>query len=146
MEEFQDVDILLVEDSALDAELTMRGLKDEKLANRITWLKSGEEALDYVFRRGNFAGRNDSGPKMILLDLKMPGIGGIEVTKEIKGNEATRRIPIVIMTSSREEKDIIDTYNLGANSYIVKPLNFESLAEVARQIGFYWLAINHSAG
>ena len=102
MEEFDQIDILLVEDNPLDAELTMRGLRNEKLANRITWVKDGEEALDYVFRRGAYASRADSGPRLILLDLKMPRVGGIEVTRAIKSNEKTRRIPIVIMTSSKE--------------------------------------------
>ena len=145
MEEFDQIDILLVEDNPLDAELTMRGLKDQKLANKITWVKDGEEALDYVFRRGAYAERKDGGPRLILLDLKMPRVGGIEVTKAIKGDERTKRIPIVIMTSSKEENDIIDSYNLGANSYIVKPLDFAALADVARQAGFYWLAINRVA-
>ncbi|HET8692792.1 MAG TPA: response regulator [Steroidobacteraceae bacterium] len=146
MEEFDQVEILLVEDNALDAELTMRGLKDQKLANRITWVKDGEEALDYVFKRGAYASRPDPGPRLILLDLKMPRVGGIEVTRALKGDERTRRIPIVVMTSSKEESDIVDSYNLGANSYIVKPLDFDSLAEVARQAGFYWLAINRAPG
>jgi len=145
MEEFDQVEILLVEDNPLDAELTMRGLKNQKLANKITWVKDGEEALDYVFKRGTYADRTDPDPRLILLDLKMPRVGGIEVTRTLKNDERTRRIPIVIMTSSKEETDIVDSYNLGANSYIVKPLDFESLAEVARQAGFYWLAINRSA-
>jgi CheY-like chemotaxis protein len=145
MEEFEDIDILLVEDNPLDAELTMRGLASQKLANRITWLKDGAEALDYVFRRNAFAERTDKGPRLILLDLKMPRVNGIEVTKALKGDERTRRIPIVIMTSSKEEGDIVNSYNLGANSYIVKPLDFQSLAEVARQAGYYWLAINRVA-
>jgi len=145
MEEFEQVDILLVEDSPHDAELTMRGLSNQKLANNITWVKDGAEALDYVFRRNAYAGRTDSGPRLILLDLKMPRVNGIEVTRAIKSDERTKRIPIVIMTSSKEESDIADSYNLGANSYIVKPLDFESLAEVARQAGFYWLAINRAS-
>ncbi|HEX9875985.1 MAG TPA: response regulator [Gammaproteobacteria bacterium] len=145
MEEFEQVDILLVEDNPIDAELTMRGLKDQKLANHITWVKDGQEALDYLFKQGAYAGRKDAGPRLILLDLKMPRVDGIEVTRTLKADERTKRIPIVIMTSSNQEKDVIDSYNLGANSYIVKPLNFESLAEVARQAGFYWLAINHGA-
>lgn len=144
MDEFEEVDILLVEDNPRDAELTLRGLKDQKLANRITWVKDGEEALDYIFRRGKYKSRTSSGPRLILLDLKMPRVDGMAVMREIKGDDRTRRIPVVIMTSSKEEKDIVDTYNLGANSYIVKPLDFESLSEVARQAGFYWLAINHS--
>jgi CheY-like chemotaxis protein len=142
VEEFEDIDILLVEDNPLDAELTMRGLKSQKLANTITWLKDGAEALDYVFRRNAYAGRTDKGPRLILLDLKMPRVGGIEVTKAIKGDERTKRIPIVIMTSSKEEGDIANSYDLGANSYIVKPLDFASLADVARHAGYYWLAIN----
>ncbi len=145
MEEFEHVDILLVEDNPHDAELTMRGLSDQKLANNITWLKDGAEALDYVFRRNAYAGRSDNGPRLILLDLKMPRVNGIEVTRAIKSDERTKRIPIVVMTSSKEESDIMDSYNLGANSYIVKPLDFESLAEIARQAGFYWLAINRVA-
>jgi CheY-like chemotaxis protein len=145
MEEFEQVEILLVEDNPLDAELTMRGLKDQKLANNIVWVKDGEEALDYVFRRGAYAERTERAPRLILLDLKMPRLNGIEVTRIIKSDERTRRIPLVIMTSSREEQDVVQSYDLGANSFIVKPLSFESLAEVARQAGFYWLAINHMA-
>ena len=144
MEEFEEIEILLVEDNPLDAELTMRGLKDQGLANNITWVKDGEEALDYVFRRNTYAGRTSPDPRLILLDLKMPRVGGIEVTRAIKGDERTRRIPIVVMTSSKEENDIANSYDLGANSYIVKPLDFESLAEVARHAGYYWLAINRS--
>lgn len=142
MEEFEQIDILLVEDNPLDAELTLRGLSNQKLANNITWVKDGAEALDYVFRRNAFAGRTDPGPRLILLDLKMPRVNGIDVTRALKSNEQTRRIPIVIMTSSKEESDIVTSYDLGANSYIVKPLDFGSLAEIARQAGFYWLAIN----
>jgi two-component system, response regulator len=145
MDEFDQVDILLVEDNALDAELTMRGLKNEKVANNITWVRDGDEALDYVFRRGAYEGRKDGGPRLILLDLKMPRVSGIEVTRTLKADERTRRIPIVIMSSSKEECDIAETYSLGANSYIVKPLDFEALADVARQAGFYWLVINHAA-
>jgi CheY-like chemotaxis protein len=146
MEEFEQVEILLVEDNPLDAELTMRGLKDQKLANNIVWVKDGEEALDYIFRRGAYAERQERAPRLILLDLKMPRLNGIEVTRIIKNDERTKRIPLVIMTSSREEQDVVQSYDLGANSFIVKPLSFESLAEVARQAGFYWLAINHTAG
>ncbi len=144
MEEFEEVGILLVEDNPLDAELTLRGLQDQKLANTVTWVKDGEEALDYVFRRGAYSGRASRDPRLILLDLKMPRIGGIEVTRTIKGDERTKHIPIVIMTSSNEESDIAETYRLGANSYIVKPLDFDSLAAVARQAGYYWLAVNRA--
>jgi two-component system, response regulator len=145
MEEVEQVDILLVEDNPLDAELTIRGLKTEKLANKLTWVKDGEEALDYIFRRGAYAQRDDGGPRLILLDLKMPRVDGIEVLKAIKADEHTRRIPVVIMTSSREESDVMKSYDLGVNSYVVKPLDFSTLAEVARSAGFYWLAINQPA-
>ena len=144
MEQFEEVGILLVEDNTFDAELTIRSFKDQKLANSVTWVKDGEEALDYVFRRGAYAQRTSSDPRLILLDLKMPRVGGIEVTRELKGNERTKHIPIVIMTSSNEESDIAECYKLGANSYIVKPLDFDSLAEVARQAGYYWLAVNRA--
>ena len=142
MNEYEQVEILLVEDNALDAELAMRGLAEHNLANNVVWVKDGEQALDYVFRRGKFEGRPGTGPRLILLDLKMPKVDGIEVTKVIKNNKATRHIPIVIMTSSEEEQDISKSYSLGVNSYIVKPLDFESLANVASQAGYYWLAIN----
>ena len=145
MEEFEEVGILLVEDNPLDAELTMRGLKDQKLANSITWVKDGEEALDYVFRRGAYAARSDAGPRLILLDLKMPKVNGIEVLTAIKADERTRRIPVVVMTSSEEESDVAKTYDLGVNSYVVKPLDFNALADVTRQAGYYWLAINRTA-
>ncbi len=95
-----------------------------------------------MFRRNAYAGRSDSGPRLILLDLKMPRVGGIEVTRALKSDDRTKRIPIVIMTSSKEESDIAETYNLGVNSYIVKPLDFDALAEVARHAGYYWLAVN----
>ena len=142
MEQFEEVGILLVEDNTFDAELTIRSFKDQKLANSVTWVKDGEEALDYVLRRGAYAARTSSDPRLILLDLKMPRVGGIEVTRALKGNDLTKQIPIVVMTSSNEESDIAECYKLGANSYIVKPLDFESLAEVARQAGYYWLAVN----
>jgi CheY-like chemotaxis protein len=144
VEEFEEVGILLVEDNPLDAELTIRSFQDQKLANAVTWVKDGEQALDYVLRRGVYAQRTARDPRLILLDLKMPRVGGIEVTRALKGNESTKHIPIVIMTSSNEESDIAESYKLGANSYIVKPLDFDSLAEVARQAGYYWLAVNRA--
>ncbi|HET6630447.1 MAG TPA: response regulator [Woeseiaceae bacterium] len=142
MNEYEQVEILLVDDNALDAELAMRGLKEHNLANNVVWVKDGEQALDYVYRRGEFQGRAGSGPRLILLDLKMPKIDGIEVTRALKSDEKTRHIPIVIMTSSEEEKDITESYSLGVNSYIVKPLDFDALADVASRAGYYWLAIN----
>jgi CheY-like chemotaxis protein len=144
VKEFEEVGILLVEDNPLDAELMLRSLQDQKLANSITWVKDGEEALDYVLRRGAHSGRDSGDPRLILLDLKMPRVGGIEVTRALKSDPQTKHIPIVIMTSSKEESDIAESYNFGANSYIVKPLDFEALAEVARHAGYYWLAVNRS--
>jgi two-component system, response regulator len=145
MEQVDEVDILLVEDNPMDAELTMHGLQAEKLANRITWLKDGEEALNYLFRRGEFAERADTHPRLVILDLKMPRVDGIEVLREMKANEATKRIPVVMLTSSQEESDLIRSYNLGVNSYVVKPLNFKSMTDVIRQAGYFWLAVNRTA-
>lgn len=144
MEQFEQVEILLVEDNPLDAELTIRALKKGGLANKLLWLKDGEQALDYLFRRGPYAGRDDILPRLVLLDLKMPRVDGIEVLKAIKGDERTRRIPVVIMTSSQEEKDVAQSYELGVNSYVVKPVDFGAFADIARQAGFYWLAINRA--
>jgi two-component system, response regulator len=146
MEQIESIDILLVEDNAMDAELTMRGLKNQKLANKVTWVKDGEVALDYIFRRGTYAEREDNDPRLILLDLKMPRVDGTEVLRAIRADERTRRIPIVIMTSSREESDVARSYDLGANSYIVKPIDFNALAAIATQAGFYWLGVNQAAG
>lgn len=142
MELFEQVEILLVEDNENDAELTMRGLKKGGLANRVMWVKNGELALDYLFRRGIYAEREDGSPRLVLLDLKMPGMDGIEVLKAVKADERTRRIPIVMMTSSQEETDVERSYDLGVNSYVVKPVDFTSVADVVRQAGYYWLAIN----
>jgi CheY-like chemotaxis protein len=144
MQEFEEIEILLVEDNPLDAELTMTALKSGKVANNIRWVKDGEEALEYLFRTGRYAGRPDVHPRLVFLDLKMPKVGGIEVLTAIKSNEATRRIPVVVMTSSQEESDVAKTYDLGVNSYVVKPVDFNSLADVTRQAGYYWLAINRS--
>lgn len=144
MEQFEQIEILLVEDNPLDAELTMRALKGANLANHVTWVKDGEQALDFLFRRGEFADRIDVPPRLVLLDLKMPKVNGIEVLEQIKANETTRRIPVVVMTSSEEERDLAKTYDLGVNSYIVKPLDFHAFADITRQAGYYWLAINRS--
>lgn len=144
MELFEQVEILLVEDSANDAELTIRALKKGGLANRLMWVKNGEDALDFLFRRGAYSGRQETAPRLVLLDLKMPGLDGIEVLRAIKADERTRRIPIVVMTSSQEESDIGQTYDLGVNSYVVKPVDFNSVTDIVRQAGYYWLAINRA--
>jgi two-component system response regulator len=144
METLEQVELLLVEDSALDAELTTRALKAGGLANRLHWVKDGQEALDFLFRHGEYAGRSESVPRLVLLDLKMPRVDGIEVLKAIKADERTRRIPVVVMTSSQEEKDVAQSYDLGVNSYVVKPVDFNALVELARQAGYYWLAINRT--
>jgi two-component system, response regulator len=144
METLEQVELLLVEDSALDAELTMRALKAGGLANKLHWVKDGQEALDFLFRHGQYAGRSDAVPRLVLLDLKMPRVDGIEVLKQIKADERMRRIPVVVMTSSQEEKDVAQSYDLGVNSYVVKPVDFNALVELARQAGYYWLAINRT--
>ena len=144
MSQFEQVEILLVEDNALDAELTTRALKNGGLANKLLWVKDGQEALDFLFRDGDYAGREDTVPRLVLLDLKMPKVDGMEVLKAVKASEKTRRIPVVVMTSSQEEKDVAQTYDMGVNSYVVKPVDFNALAELARQAGYYWLAINRT--
>lgn len=138
-----DVEILLVEDNLHDAELTVRSLKKVNLANRLFHVKDGAEALDFIFKRGEYAHRKDEkNPKVILLDIKMPKVDGIEVLRQVKGDPATRSIPIVIMTSSKEEQDIITSYDLGVNSYVVKPVHFEGFAIAIAELGLYWLITN----
>jgi two-component system response regulator len=137
------VEILLVEDNPHDAEMTIRALRKVNLANRLIHLKDGAEALDFIFSKGAFSDRdiNDK-PKVILLDIKMPKVDGIEVLRQIKADEDTKTIPVVIMTSSKEEQDIITSYNLGVNSYVVKPVDFEGFAKAVSELGFYWLITN----
>lgn len=137
------VEVLLVEDNIHDAEMTIRSLKKVNLANNLVHVKDGEEALDFIFAQGKFAGRDmGSAPKVILLDIKMPKVDGIEVLRRIKSHESTRTIPVVIMTSSKEEQDIISSYQLGVNSYVVKPVDFEGFAKAVSQLGLYWLLTN----
>ncbi len=132
------VEILLVEDNPHDAEMTIRALKKSNLANRLIHVKDGAEALDFIFARGAFAERQmENRPKVILLDIKMPKVDGIEVLRQIKSNADTRIIPVVIMTSSQEEQDVITSYNLGVNSYVVKPVDFEGFAKAVSELGFY---------
>jgi CheY-like chemotaxis protein len=144
MEQYEQVEILLVEDNERDAELTMRALKKGGLANKLLWVKDGQQALDYLFRQGEFSGREDVVPRLVLLDLKMPRVDGIEVLRQIRSDPKLKLIPVVVMTSSQEEKDLDQTYDLGVNSYIVKPVDFAAVADIVRQAGFYWLAINRT--
>ena len=138
--------ILLVEDSPADAEMTLRALRRNNLANRVQWLKDGAEALEFIFRRGAYAGREATPvPKLVLLDIKMPKVDGIEVLRALKADAATRAVPVVIMTSSNEERDVVESYRLGANSYIVKPVQFEAFMETVAKIGLYWMLTNRAA-
>lgn len=137
------VEILLVEDNPEDIELTLRALKKSKLANNIVVAEDGEEALDFIFARGKYSDRSViCSPKVILLDLKLPKVSGIEVLREIKKDPRTSIIPVVILTSSTQEVDIEESYKLGANSYIVKPVNFENFIQSLRQMNDYWLVLN----
>jgi two-component system response regulator len=137
------IEILLVEDNPHDAEMTIRALKRVNLANKLIHVKDGAEALDFIFARGAFVERHiENKPKVILLDIKMPKVDGIEVLRQIKANEDTKTIPVVIMTSSKEEQDVITSYNLGVNSYVVKPVDFEGFAKAVSELGFYWLITN----
>src|SRR5262245_49394906 len=137
------VEVLLAEDNARDAEMTQRALRKFNFGSRLHWVKDGSEALDFVFCRGNYACRDaERLPKLILLDLKMPKIDGIDVLREVKAQSRTRAIPVVVMTSSNEERDVVESYRLGANSYIVKPVEFASFAEVVASIGLYWVLTN----
>jgi two-component system response regulator len=138
------VELLLVEDNINDAEFAIRELKKHHLANNLFHVKDGEEALDFLFAAGKYAdSRNvNHTPKVMLLDIKMPKINGIEVLQQIKADERTKTIPVMMLTSSREDPDIQKCYDLGANSYIVKPVNFERFAEAIKNLGFYWLLLN----
>jgi len=140
-----EIEILLIEDNLNDAELTIRALKKSKVGNVIVHMKDGRDALDFLFAEGPFEGRNINHiPKVILLDLKMPKVGGLEVLEKIKKNENTKRIPVVVLTSSKENPDIERAYALGANSYIVKPVEFEGFSSAISQLGIYWVLINQS--
>ena len=138
-----EVEILLVEDNPSDAELALRALKKNNLANNVTRVYDGEEALDFIFARGMFQERKrENSPKVILLDLKLPKIDGLEVLRIIKADPVAKIIPVVVLTSSTEEKDMIESYRLGVNSYIVKPVDFDKFADSVREIGLYWLLLN----
>lgn len=137
------VKILLVEDTEADAELAIRALRKRGLVNHLVWVKDGAEALDFLFSKGEYAGRDmASGPKVVLLDLRLPKVSGIEVLRQVKGDERTRNIPVVVLTSSKEELDLEACYKLGVNSYITKPVEFDEFAKVVGELGFYWLLVN----
>ena len=134
---------MLIEDNPHEAELAIRSLKKNNLANNLIHIDDGAEALDFIFSRGKYSDRsNAKHPKLILLDLNLPKVDGLEILKQIKGNEHTKIIPVVVLTASREEKDIIDSYKLGVNSYIVKPVNFESFSKAIAELKMYWLILN----
>jgi CheY-like chemotaxis protein len=134
--------ILLVEDNPQDVELTLAALAEHNLANEVVVATDGAEALDYFHRRGRFSGRTDENPAVVLLDLKMPKVDGLEVLREIKQNEQLKTIPVVMLTSSREEQDLIRSYGLGVNAYVVKPVDFQSFVEAVKQIGVFWAVHN----
>ncbi len=141
MQDSQSIEILLVEDDPNDVELTLHAFRKHRLANRVRVLRDGAEALEYLFREGAYQSRVEN-PKVVLLDLKLPKVDGKEVLRRVKSDPATRAIPVVVLTSSREEQDIVDSYGLGVNSYIVKPVDFEQFAQAVSQIGLYWLLLN----
>jgi two-component system response regulator len=141
--DYGETEILLVEDNPTDLELALRVFKKHQLAHRIEVARDGAEALDFLFGTGAYADRGSIQiPKVILLDLKLPKIGGLEVLRRIKGDPRTRTIPVVVLTSSREEKDLVESYQLGVNSYIVKPVDFDQFSNCLRDIGMYWLLSN----
>lgn len=137
------IEILLVEDNPADLKMTLHALRSGKVANHIQVARDGAEALEFIFCEGTFSARNiNDGPKVILLDLKLPKVDGLEVLARVKGDPRTRHIPVVIMTSSNEQSDVARSYDLGVNSYIVKPVNFESFAKAVQELGMYWLLLN----
>ena len=141
------IEILLVEDSPYDAELTIRELTRRHLANKLVHLKDGAEALDFIFGTGAYANRDTSQhPKVMLLDLKLPKVDGLEVLRAIKSDPRTRTIPVVVMTSSQEQRDVVDSYHLGVNSYVVKPVDFDQFSKAVAELGCYWVLLNHPPG
>ena len=134
----EHIEILLAEDNAEDAEMTLRALRRNNLANKLRWVKDGAEALEYLFSEATRP------PKLVLLDIKMPKVDGIEVLRRLKADPATQKIPVVVMTSSNEERDVVESYRLGVNSYIVKPVQFDSFMETVAKIGLYWVLTNRA--
>lgn len=143
MENLKEVEILIVEDNPRDAEIAIRALKKNHLTNNVLVVKDGEEALDFLYTRGDYADKNyDNRPKIILLDLKLPKVDGKKVLRTIKNDPEKRAIPVIVLTSSREERDIVDSYQLGVNSYIIKPVDFDKFVEAVKELGLYWLLLN----
>ena len=143
MNEKSSIELLLVEDNPQDLELALRALKKGNVTNHIEVARDGAEALDFLFCRGPHAGRNIADtPKVVLLDLKLPKVDGLDVLRQIKADARTRTIPVVVLTSSREQRDLVESYELGVNSYIVKPVNFESFTKAVQELGLYWLLLN----
>lgn len=139
------LEILLVEDSANDAELTIRALKSHNLANKLIHVQNGQEALDFLLGTEATAGRDANHmPKVVLLDLKLPKVDGIEVLRRLRAKESTKLLPVVVLTSSREDRDVLEAYQLGVNSYIVKPVDFENFSEAVSSLGLYWLVLNEA--
>ena len=146
MNDFEAIEILLAEDSDADAELTMRALRKGSVVNNIVRVHDGVEALEFVFREGTFNQRRGGQPRLILLDLKMPRLGGIDVLRRLKADEKTKLIPVVVLTSSAEEQDVLESYKLGVNSYLVKPVEFSAFTNIIAQTGLYWAVMNRIPG
>lgn len=141
---YEHVQILLVEDSSADAEMTLRTLKRRGIANNIEWVRDGVEALQYLFCEGAWGDRSNGHPRLVLLDLKMPRMDGLQVLERMKSDPRTHNIPVVMMTSSREEGDLVASYQLGVNSFVVKPVDFDAFAETVAQVGMYWMIANEA--
>ena len=146
MSQLTDVDILYAEDSPADAELTLRAFKKQRLTNNVKWVKDGQEALDYLFQQGAYSARLNGNPYLVLLDLKMPKVDGLEVLKRIKSSPELKIIPVVMLTSSAEEMDLLRSYELGVNSYIIKPVDFDKFFDTAMRLGMYWSLQNRTPG
>lgn len=141
--DYDEIEILLVEDNPTDAELTIRALKKENLANKLVWVKDGAEALDFLFATGEYEDRRKEDlPKLVLLDLRMPKVDGLEVLHKIKSHDKTKKIPVVVLTSSKEDEDIVKSYKLGVNSYVSKPVEFDEFTRAVSTLGLYWILLN----
>jgi len=144
---YDEVEVLLVEDNDQDAEMTLRALKKENMANNVHRVEDGQQALHFIFATGPYSNRNvKNGPRVVLLDLKLPKVDGLEVLRRVKADERTKMIPVVVMTSSKEDRDMVESYKLGVNSYIAKPVEFEKFIDAVKQFGLYWLLVNRIPG